>query len=291
MNYNIEVPNDSIRRKIQEDFDLLIKPVGSLAKLEDITCQYAAIKNINTIDYPSKKTIIFAGDKNSSLFFANTKNKKNAIGVLANRFGSEIFLVDITEVTSTECDIEKLLDFGKRSVCDIISKTDVFSVGYYDEFFQDDYQAFFNRFSTVAKTEKQSIELEKINSETCILKAANILGRKELIILAGAYLALAERSVPILLDGEATCLAAFIASKIEPKIINYFIAVSSTKEPDMELILTELGLSTMLDAKLKNPSGEGAVLGFDLLNAGIKALREMDSFGAETVHFPLGDIK
>jgi NaMN:DMB phosphoribosyltransferase len=69
----------------------------------------------------------------------------------------------------------------------------------------------------------------------------------------------------------------------------YLIAVSSAEEAGQNILLTRLGLSIMLDLNVHSPSGAAALLGFGLLSAGIKALNEMDSFGRDTVHRPLGD--
>ena len=51
--------NIEIMDKVQHRFDNLIKPVGSLAKLEKIVCRYAALKNTTTLDYPSKALVLF----------------------------------------------------------------------------------------------------------------------------------------------------------------------------------------------------------------------------------------
>ncbi len=113
-------------------------------------------------------------------------------------------------------------------------------------------------------------------------------GGYELPAMAGAIIQAASMGVPVFLDGVATLLAATIACEIEPGAGEYLVAVSTTAEYGQNILLTEMRLSTMLDLKLSLPSGEASLFGFGLLDAGIKALREMDSFGQ--VHFPLGDI-
>ena len=113
-------------------------------------------------------------------------------------------------------------------------------------------------------------------------------GGYELPALLGAITFAAKSGVMVFLDGFASLMAACAAIQVNENICDYLVAVSTTNEDGQNILLTESKLSTMLDLKMNFPSGEASVFGFSLLEAGIKALLEMESFG--DVHFPLGDI-
>ena len=61
--------NEECVAEAQKRFDNLIKPVGSLAKLEEMTSRYAGIickTDKNEIDYPKRKVLIWGGIDNAN---------------------------------------------------------------------------------------------------------------------------------------------------------------------------------------------------------------------------------
>ena len=87
-----------------------------------------------------------------------------------------------------------------------------------------------------------------------------------------------------MLDGAATCLAALAAVKYNAAAADYIFAGHVSAEAGMEELLQKLGLSAPLRLDIKICRGEGAILALSLLDAGIKAYKEMETFAEAGVH-------
>lgn len=102
--------------------------------------------------------------------------------------------------------------------------------------------------------------------------------------MAGAVLQAAALKVPVMLDGAASCLAALAAVKYNAAAADYVFAGHVSAEAGMEELLQKLGLSAPLRLDIKICRGEGAILALSLLDAGIKAYKEMETFAEAGVH-------
>lgn len=105
------------------------------------------------------------------------------------------------------------------------------------------------------------------------------VGGLEIGCLAGIALAAAERRVPVVLDGFITTAAALIAWKLQPAVKEYFIASHRSVEPGHRAALQALELEPLLDLSLRLGEGTGAALAFGIIEASLKLLSEMATFG------------
>jgi len=83
--------NEECVAEAQKRFDNLIKPVGSLAKLEEMTSRYAGIickTDKNEIDYPKRKVIIWGSIDNANEA-EKILNDATPVNVLAAKTGAE----------------------------------------------------------------------------------------------------------------------------------------------------------------------------------------------------------
>lgn len=112
----------------------------------------------------------------------------------------------------------------------------------------------------------------------------NQLGSRTIAAMAGAVLQAAALKVPVMLDGAASCLAALAAAKYNAAAADYVFAGHVSAEAGMEELLQKLGLSAPLRLDIKICRGEGAILALSLLDAGIKAYKEMETFAEAGVH-------
>ncbi len=322
----------------QKAFDNLIKPVGSLARLEDITCLYAAARRKKKISSPAKKVLVFASDHgvaqegnflytidDSFFYFQQITMGNGAINILGQKVGAGVLAVNLGlkkapdiekhdyiaagtrnilhEPAMCEEQFSSAFSVGRRSVKQVssdgveviglgslgsgaeVSDTALLTVllGSDKEFsLSDEHENLLDKI-----LHKHSVKL----TESTALEKVCCLGGFEIPALMGAIVEAAHMSMPVFLDGIASLLAAKLAVDIHPDIGDFLVPVATTIQPGQEELLQALGLSTMLDLKLPAGGGEGGMFGFDLLEAGIKALNEMDSFGSDTVHGPLGDFK
>ena len=310
--------------KTQKKFDNLIKPVGSLAKLEDITCLYATAHMLENVVYPDKCLLLFVdehgvadeypekGLQDIKIFSNQVKNSKSALDILAASLDSKIQAVFLHEefgrtnnIVKQEAMSEKqfMQAFvrGRKTVADIIKNgCTVLGLGNFSSGSNLSMPvltmaSFTKNYAQISINEdlaKKKI-LDKIFAvhdccEKNIIELTIKFGGFAIPAMAGAILQAAGGGVPIFLDGSATLFAAYLACQIDSRAGAYLIAVSTTMEDGQNMLLKQMGLSTMLDLKISYPAGEASLFGLNLLDAGIKALNEMDSFG--NVHFPLGDI-
>lgn len=315
-------------QEVKDRFDLLIKPVGSLARLEDITCLYAAAQKSTKVELKKKSLLLFASDysqEDSELTmeaFQQIAEKSHTISTVAEFFKVEVELLElglfknlpenlknyskhITSATEkvakgeaiSEEEFTEAFNLGKEFAKNAIDKgATVLALAYIGAGSEVNYSAFIAKLFNLSVGEEIILEekakklLAKIASDN--LEPINLaikLTGTEIPAMMGAIIYAASVGVPVFLDGIATLLAAYLAIDVDENVKDYLVAVCTTTESGQDILLTKLLLSTMLDLKLEISCGAGSMFGFNLLEAGIRALNEMDSFGA--VHFPLGDIK
>jgi len=105
------------------------------------------------------------------------------------------------------------------------------------------------------------------------------VGGLEIGGLAGVMIGAASRRVPVLVDGFISGAAALIAVGLCPGVQPYLIAAHQSVEIGHRVMLDHLGLTPLLDLDLRLGEGTGAALGFHLVEAAVRILNEMATFG------------
>ncbi len=129
---------------------------------------------------------------------------------------------------------------------------------------------------------KKAIELHKPKKDDPIDILSKI-GGLEIAGIAGAILGCASKKIPVVLDGVITTAGALIAALLNKKSIDYMFASHLSVEPGHIASLEFLGLKPLLDLNLRLGEGTGACLGINLIEAGVKILKEMASFDSAGV--------
>ena len=104
------------------------------------------------------------------------------------------------------------------------------------------------------------------------------VGGLEIAGLVGVIVAAASRRVPVVIDGFISGAAALIAIELNPLVREYLLAGHVSVERGHHLILERLGLSPLLDLKLRLGEGTGAVLAMSLIEAALHTHSEMATF-------------
>ena len=125
---------------------------------------------------------------------------------------------------------------------------------------------------------EKALQLNKPNPKDA-LEVLSKVGGFEIGGLAGVILAAASKRVPVILDGFISGSAALIACCLEPKVKDYLIAGHCSVEKGHKVILDYLGLKPVLDLSLRLGEGTGAALAMSVVEAGVKILNEMATFG------------
>ena len=104
------------------------------------------------------------------------------------------------------------------------------------------------------------------------------VGGLEIAALSGFMIGGAAAGVPVLVDGAIAAAAAIAAVNACPQALPYLIAGHRSAEPCSSIALEYLGLTPLLDLRLRLGEGTGAVLAVPLVQAAAHVLAEMATF-------------
>jgi len=97
------------------------------------------------------------------------------------------------------------------------------------------------------------------------LEALRRLGGFEIAALAGAYLACAQLSLPVLVDGYIATCAALVAVRLQPAARAWLLFAHRSAEPGHAALLAALDARGLLDLGLRLGEGSGAAVAVPLL--------------------------
>lgn len=109
------------------------------------------------------------------------------------------------------------------------------------------------------------------------------LGGLEIAGIAGLIIGAAANRIPVMVDGFISTAGALIASEMNIHIKDYLFASHQSVEQGHRAMLNRIGLKPLLDLDLRLGEGTGACLGINILEAGVKILTEMATFGEAEV--------
>jgi nicotinate-nucleotide--dimethylbenzimidazole phosphoribosyltransferase len=101
--------------------------------------------------------------------------------------------------------------------------------------------------------------------------------------IAGVILAGARYRIPVVIDGFISGAAALIVALLAPQVKPYLIASHQSVEQGHQIILQHLDLKPLLNLDLRLGEGTGAALGISLVEASLRILNEMATFGEAEV--------
>jgi nicotinate-nucleotide--dimethylbenzimidazole phosphoribosyltransferase len=105
------------------------------------------------------------------------------------------------------------------------------------------------------------------------------VGGLEIAGIAGLIIGCAANRIPVVVDGFISTAGALIAAGMHPAIREYLFAAHESVEIGHRFMLDHLGAEPILDLKLRLGEGTGAALSMGLIEAGVKILKEMATFG------------
>jgi nicotinate-nucleotide--dimethylbenzimidazole phosphoribosyltransferase len=109
------------------------------------------------------------------------------------------------------------------------------------------------------------------------------VGGLEHAAIAGFLLGAAARRTPVILDGVIAGSSALVAAALSPVAATHWIAGHRSSEPGHTIALAHLGLGPMIDLGLRLGEGTGAALALPLVQAAVRALREVATFDSAGV--------
>ena len=103
-------------------------------------------------------------------------------------------------------------------------------------------------------------------------------GGYEIAMLAGAALAGAARQALILVDGFTVTVAAALAAKLDPRVLDYCVFGHCSEEHAHRALLRHLEVQPLLDLGMRLGEGSGAALALSVVRAAVALFTEMATF-------------
>lgn len=124
---------------------------------------------------------------------------------------------------------------------------------------------------------QQALEVNQPNPDDPLDVLARV-GGFEIGGLAGVILGAAASRIPVVIDGFISGAAALIAVGLSPAAGDYLIAAHLSVEAGHRVALDHLGLTPLLNLKMRLGEGTGAALAISIAEAAAKILDEMATF-------------
>jgi nicotinate-nucleotide--dimethylbenzimidazole phosphoribosyltransferase len=105
------------------------------------------------------------------------------------------------------------------------------------------------------------------------------LGGFEIAGIAGVILGAASQRKPVIIDGFISTAGALIAQGLCAGSANYMIAAHRSVERGHQVALAKLGKKPLMDLDLRLGEGTGAALAMHLVEAAVRVLTEVATFG------------
>jgi nicotinate-nucleotide--dimethylbenzimidazole phosphoribosyltransferase len=105
------------------------------------------------------------------------------------------------------------------------------------------------------------------------------VGGFEIAGITGLVLGCAAKRIPVVIDGFISTAGALIASELHPHVKEYIFAAHQSVEIGHRFMLERIGVEPILDLHMRLGEGTGAALAMMLIEAGVKILKEMATFG------------
>ena len=297
--------------------DRLIKPQGSLGKLEDISIQLAGIYGSKYFDTTKKIVLSFACDhgvyeegvapNNQNITLLQSMNfpkKINGVGTISKFVGSDVQLIDV----GINCDepIEGVIDCKIRKSTSNMAKGPAMTRQEAIRAIEIGKMGIANTtpsaaiISVIAGCDPQEVtgmgaglKKELLQHKAQVIRTAieinqpnptdgiDILqkvGGFEIGSMAGVILGCSANRVPVVLDGFISYAAALIAVNINPRCKDYMIASHYSAEPGAKKALELLGLDPFLKMDMRLGEGSGAALAFNMIEAANYVYKNMLTF-------------
>ncbi|MEM1110504.1 MAG: nicotinate-nucleotide--dimethylbenzimidazole phosphoribosyltransferase [Pseudomonadota bacterium] len=115
------------------------------------------------------------------------------------------------------------------------------------------------------------------------LTALRCLGGLEIAGLLGAYIACAQRGIPVLVDGYIASAAALLACSINAGVRDWLLFGHRSAEPGHRYILDHLKARPLLDLEMRLGEGSGAAVAVPLLHSALALHNGMATFAEAAV--------
>ena len=111
-----------------------------------------------------------------------------------------------------------------------------------------------------------------------IIDVLSKVGGLDIAGMAGIYLGCAKNSIPVVIDGFISSVAALCAYRLCENVKDYMIPSHMSEEHGMKYIIEELGMEPFLFMNMKLGEGTGAVMMFPVIEAACNITRTVRKY-------------
>jgi nicotinate-nucleotide--dimethylbenzimidazole phosphoribosyltransferase len=124
---------------------------------------------------------------------------------------------------------------------------------------------------------EKALRINKPDSKNPLDVLAKV-GGFEIAGIAGFILGSAAVRTPVVIDGVISGAGALIAYRLNPAAGDYMFMSHRSREPAHDVLFDEIKQEALFDFGMRLGEGTGAVIGMNLLEAGVKIFSEMATF-------------
>lgn len=310
-------PDDTCRDAVTERAANVLRPVGALARLDDVAVWKAGWQRSTTPSVDRVDALVFAADHGvvaagvsnypsdvTAAMFAATRDGKATMNAFASAVGATVTAVDVgigrptgdirtepamsTErfdaVTRAAFDAVDALDcdllvLGELGIGNTTATAAVAaaSVG-------GAVTGWVGRGSGIdddgLERKRLAVEqaVQRITGTVDPLEILREVGGLELVAMAAACVAARHRSIPVVLDGYI-CTASMLPLHLtNPAVLDHCIVGHRSAEPGHRLLLDRLGKAPLLDLDMRLGEGSGAMAAVPLVKLACAGVTAVPTF-------------
>ena len=125
---------------------------------------------------------------------------------------------------------------------------------------------------------KKNVIQRAIDEKNKIIDVLSKVGGLDIAGMAGIYLGCAKNSIPVVIDGFISSVAALCAYRLCENVKDYMLPSHMSEEPGMKYIIEELGMEPFLFMNMKLGEGTGAVMMFPVIEAACNITRTVRKY-------------
>ena len=308
----------SYEEQAKRRWKTVAKPLFSLGKLEDAVIRMAGIRREADFEIKKKGLLIFCADNGvvsegvtqtgqevTAIVADNFTKCATSVCIMAETAGVDLFPIDIgmvTDVPSVTDPKDKVM-YGTKNMAmepamsrEQAAQAVLIGIRKVKELAEQGYDLIATGEMGIGNTTTSSAVVSVLLDES----VENVTGRGAGLSSEGlnrkiqAIQTAIEKNqpdkedildvlfkvyhIPVLIDGFISSAAALCAVRMVPETADYILASHCSGEPAGRMVLEELKLPYLIDAKMSLGEGSGAVAAIPLLEMGVNVYRKMSTF-------------
>ena len=304
----------SYEEQAKRRWKTVAKPLFSLGKLEDAVIRMAGIRRKADFEIKKKGLLIFCADNGvvsegvtqtgqevTAIVADNFTKCATSVCIMAETAGMDLFPIDIgmvTDVPSVTDPKDKVM-YGTKNMAmepamsrEQAAQAVLIGIRKVKELAEQGYDLIATGEMGIGNTTTSSAVVSVLLDES----VENVTGRGAGLSSEGLNrkIRAIERAIekhqpdkedvldvyhiPVLIDGFISSAAALCAVRMVPETADYILASHCSGEPAGRMVLEELKLPYLIDAKMSLGEGSGAVAAIPLLEMGVNVYRKMSTF-------------